>query len=89
MVFRLVPKSTTFNDLEWNIGRYLLECGPTKSHPEPPGAVRTPPGAARSRPDTALTLPGAVRTLSVGLRRPEPYNDRRINRENARESGCS
>ena len=52
-------------------------------------AVRNRPDAARSRPDTVLTPPGAVRTLSVGLRRPEPYNDRRIKRENARESGCS
>ena len=60
-----------------------------RSRLEPSGAVRTPPGAVRSRPDTVLMPPGAVRTLSVGLRRPEPYNDRRIKRENARESGCS
>ena len=40
--------------------------------------------AIRSR----LELPGAVRTLSIGLRRPEPYNDRRIKRENAREQAA-
>ena len=35
------------------------------------------------------TSPTAIRMLSVGLRRPEPYNDRRIRRKKARESGCS
>jgi len=42
-------------------------------------------GPTKSRPEPS----GTVWTLSVGLRRPEPYNDRRIKRENARKSGCS
>jgi len=60
--------------------------GRTKSRPD---AARSRPDAARSRPDTVLMPLGGVWTLSVGLRRPELYNDRRIKRENARESGCS
>jgi len=52
-------------------------------------AVRSRPEPSGRRPDTVWTPPGAVRTLSVGLRRPEPYNDRHIKRENARESDCS
>jgi len=53
--------------------------GPTKSHPEPSGR----------RPEPSGHRPDAARTLYVGLRCPEPYSDRHIKRENARESGCS
>jgi len=61
--------------------------------PEPSSAVQTPPAAVCGAVQTLSwrrPKPSrAVRTLSVGLRHPEPYNDRRIKWENARESGCS
>ena len=43
-------------------------------------------GPTKSRQDAAWSRPD---TRPYGLRHPEPYNDRRIKRENARESGCS
>ena len=44
---------------------HIAYCGPTKSRPEPPGAVRTPPGAVR-------TPPGAARSRPDIVRRPTP-----------------
>jgi len=54
-------------------GDCMIDGHTCRSYSKPPGTARMPPGAVRT---------------SSG-RRPEPYHDCRIRRENACESDCS